>query len=66
MRNLEKVLIYNFAVIAVFIALAYFFGKWWISLLALLFTMTHAENIYPIEVLMEEEKEEEEEEDKDE
>lgn len=54
MGNIEKVLLYNLAVIAIFVALAYFLGKWWICLIALLFTMTHAENIYPLEVLMEE------------
>ena len=60
MRNIEKVLLFNLAVIAIFVALAYFLGKWWICLIALLFTMTHAENVYPIEFTMEEEGEDEE------
>ena len=66
MGNIEKVLIFNFAVIAIFVALAYFFGKWWICLIALLFTMTHAENVYPVEILMDEQAQEEEDENTDE
>ena len=59
MGNIAKVLVYNLAVIAIFAVLGYFFGKWWIVLFSLLFTMSHAEDILPIEEEEEEMEEEE-------
>ena len=56
--EIGKVLVFNLAVIAIFVAMAYFFGKWWLSLLSLLFIMTHAEDIYPIEIEGEDQEEE--------
>ena len=61
MGNIAKVLVYNLAVVAIFAVLGYFFDRWWIVLFSLLFTMSHAEDILPIE--MEEEEMEEEEND---
>lgn len=49
MGNIAKVLVYNLAIVAIFAILAYFFSKWWIVLLSLLFTMSHTEGIIPIE-----------------
>ena len=60
MGNIAKVLVYNLAVIAIFAVLAYFFDRWWIVLFSLLFTMSHTEDILPIEMEEEEETEEEE------
>lgn len=54
--EIGKVLVFNLAVIAIFVVMAYFFDRWWLSLLSLLFVMSHAEDVYPIE--MEEEEEE--------
>lgn len=53
--EIGKVLVFNLAVIAIFVVMAYFFGKWWLSLLSLLFVMSHAEDVYPIEIEEEEE-----------
>lgn len=49
MGDIAKVLVYNLAIVAIFAILAYFFSRWWIVLLSLLFTMSHAEDIIPIE-----------------
>ena len=44
-----KVLAYNFAVVALFVAFAYFLDRWWISLISLLFIVTETVNIIPSE-----------------
>ena len=49
MGDIAKVLVYNLAVVAIFAILGYFFGRWWIVLFSLLFTMSHAEDIIPLE-----------------
>ena len=49
MGDIAKVLVYNLTIVAIFAILAYFFGRWWIVLLSLLFTMSHTEDIIPIE-----------------
>ena len=50
MGNIGKVLMYNFAVVALFIVLAYFMNRWWISLFAFLFIMRQAQEVIPIEI----------------
>ena len=57
MGDIAKVLVYNLSVIAIFAVLGYFFDKWWIVLFSLLFTMSHAEDIIPLEPEAEEEEE---------
>lgn len=44
-----KVLAYNFAIVALFVAFAYFLDRWWISLISLLFIVTETVNIIPSE-----------------
>ena len=60
MGDIAKVLVYNLAIVAIFAILAYFFNHWWIVLLSLLFTMSHTEDIIPIEAEEEEEEQEDE------
>ena len=57
MGNIGKVLMYNFAVVALFIVLAYFMNRWWISLFAFLFIMRQAQEVIPIEIDEEQEEE---------
>ena len=44
-----KVLAYNFAIVALFVALAYFLDRWWLSLIPLLFIVTETVDIIPDE-----------------
>ena len=55
----SKILIYNLAVIALFVMLAHLCDKWWISLLAILFVYGNISEPTPtiIQIKREEEKE---------
>jgi len=44
-----KVLAYNFAIVALFVAFAYFLDRWWLSLIPLLFIVTETVDIIPDE-----------------
>jgi len=44
-----KVLAYNFAIVALFVAFAYFLDRWWLSLIPLLFIVTETVDIIPAE-----------------
>ena len=41
---------YNFVIVALFVVLAYFMNRWWISLFAFLFIMRQAQEVIPIEI----------------